>query len=118
MTTLLLKVLITAILVVAISEIGKRSSFAGALLASLPLTSLLALMWLYRDTGDALQAAQLARGIFWLVLPSLLFFLMFPLGVKAGWGFWPAMGAGVSCTILVYGGMIAIDRSFDLKLFG
>ena len=118
MATLLFKVLITAILVVAISEIGKRSSFAGALLASLPLTSLLALVWLYRDTGDALQAAQLAQGIFWLVLPSLLFFLVFPLGVKAGWGFWPAMCAGIACTVSAYGGMVVFDRSFDLKLFG
>ncbi len=82
MATLLFKVLITAILVVAISEIGKRSTLVGALLASIPLTSLLALVWLYRDTGDALQAATLASGIFWLVLPSLLFFLVFPFGVK------------------------------------
>ena len=82
MTGFLTKVLITALLVAAISELGKRSSLAGALLASLPLTSLLALMWLYRDTGSALQAAELAKGIFWLVLPSLALFLVFPLGVK------------------------------------
>ncbi len=118
MATLLFKVLITAILVVAISEIGKRSTLAGALLASIPLTSLLALVWLYRDTGDAVQAATLASGIFWLVLPSLLFFLVFPIGVKAGWGFWPAMCAGVACTVVAYGGMIAVDRGFGLRLFG
>ena len=58
MLVLLTKVLVTAVIVVAISELGKRSSLAGALLASLPLTSLLALVWLYRDTGDAQQAAQ------------------------------------------------------------
>lgn len=113
-----LKVLITALLVVLISEIGKRSSFAGALLASLPLTSLLALIWLYRDTGDALQAAALARGIFWLVLPSLLFFLVFPLAVKAGWGFWQAMGAASACTVAGYGVMVALDKGLALKLFG
>lgn len=118
MATLLLKVLITAVLVVAISEIGKRSSFAGALLASLPLTSLLALIWLYRDTGDALQSAQMARGIFWLVLPSLLFFLVFPLGVKSGWGFWPAIAAGCAATVTGYGAMVALDRGFELRLFG
>jgi len=117
MTTIVVKATITAILVVAISELGKRSSFAGALLASLPLTSLLALMWLYRDTGDALQAAQLARGIFWLVLPSLLFFLLFPLAVKLGWGFWPAMAAGIAGTLAAYGLMIVVDRQLDLHLF-
>ena len=118
MATLLFKVLITAILVVAISELGKRSTLAGALLASLPLMSLLALVWLYRDTGDAARAAQLASGIFWLVLPSLLFFLVFPFAVKAGWGFWLAMSAGVAATVGGYAGLLAIDRVLELKLFG
>lgn len=118
MTALIVKVMITAILVAAIGEIGKRSTLAGALLASLPLTSLLALVWLYRDTGDALRAAEMASGIFWLVLPSLLFFLVFPFGVKAGWGFWPAMAAGVATTIGAYLALLAVDRGFGLHLFG
>ena len=116
--TLLVKVLITAVVVVAISELGKRSSLAGALLASLPLTSLLALMWLYRDTGDAVQAAEMAGSIFWLVLPSLAFFLVFPAGVKAGWGFWMAMGTGIAATLVAYGGLLGINRLFQLRLFG
>lgn len=118
MTTLLIKTLVTAVLVVAISELAKRSTFAGALLASLPLTSLLALIWLYRDTADAVQAADLARGIFWLVLPSLAFFLVFPAGVRAGWSFWPAMGAGIGATLVAYGAMLGIDKVFQLRLFG
>jgi hypothetical protein len=118
MLTIVVKVALTALIVVAISELGKRSSFAGALLASLPLTSLLALMWLYRDTGDALQTAQLAQNIFWLVLPSLLFFVVFPMGVKAGWGFWPAMAAGSAATVVAYGAVVAVDKSFDLRLLG
>lgn len=117
MTAFLVKVLITAVLVGAISELGRRSSFAAALLASLPLTSLLAIMWLYRDTGDALQAAQLARGIFWLVLPSLALFLVFPLGVKVGWGFWPSLAAGTAATLVAYGGLVGVDRWFQLQLF-
>lgn len=118
MATFLIKVLITAILVAAISEIAKRSTFAGALLASLPLTSLLALVWLFRDTGSAVQAAELARSIFWLVLPSLAFFIVFPIGVKAGWQFWPAMAGGVAATLLAYGALLGVDRLFALKLFG
>lgn len=118
MPAFIVKVLITAVLVVAIGELGKRSTLAGALLASLPLTSLLALMWLYRDTGSALQAAEMARGIFWLVLPSLALFLVFPLCVKADWGFWPALGAGIGATLLAYGAMAGIDRWLQLRLFG
>ena len=112
------KALITAILVIGISELAKRSSLAGALLASLPLTSLLALIWLYRDTGDVLQAADLARGIFWLVLPSLAFFIVFPAAVRAGWTFWASMGTGIAATLVAYGAMLGVDRAFGLKLFG
>ncbi|HKE48520.1 MAG TPA: DUF3147 family protein [Rhodanobacteraceae bacterium] len=118
MIALVVKVLLTAIIVVAVSELAKRSTLAGALLASLPLTSLLALIWLYLDTGSATQAADLARGIFWLVLPSLAFFVVFPLGVRVGWGFWTALGAGIAATLVAYGAMLAADRAFGLKLFG
>jgi hypothetical protein len=118
MAALVIKVLLTALIVVAVSELARRSTLAGALLASLPLTSLLALTWLYYDTGDAGQAADLARGIFWLVLPSLAFFLAFPAGVRAGWGFWPSMGAGIAATLAGYGAMLGVDRMFGLKLFG
>jgi hypothetical protein len=115
---LIVKVLVTAIVVVAISELSKRSTLAGALLASLPLTSLLALMWLYRDTGSAMQAAELARGIFWLVLPSLAFFLVFPAAVRGGFGFWSAMGAGTLATLVAYSAMLWLDRAFNLRWFG
>jgi len=118
MAALIVKLVVTALLVVAISELARRSTLAGALLASLPLTSLLALIWLYRDTGDAAQAADLARGIFWLVLPSLAFFVVFPAGVRAGWSFWTSMSAGVAATLAAYGAMLGIDRWFALKLFG
>jgi hypothetical protein len=118
MLTLIVKVLLTALIVVAISELGKRSTLAGALLASLPLTSLLALIWLYRDTADAMQAADLARGIFWLVLPSLAFFVVFPAAVRTGWTFWMSMGAGIAATLVAYGAMLGVDRAFGLKLFG
>jgi hypothetical protein len=117
MTALLWKVALTAVLVAAISEIAKRSTLAGALLASLPLTSLLAIAWLYRDTGSALQAAQLAQGIFWLVLPSLAFFLVFPAAVKGGFGFWPALSFGVLATLACYAALLGVDRYFRLDLF-
>lgn len=92
-----IKVALTAIVVVAIAELGKRSSFWGALLASLPLTSLLAFVWLYVDTGDTARVAGLSSGIFWLVLPSLPLFLVLPALVKAGWNFW--LSLLVSCGI-------------------
>ena len=67
-----------------VSELAKRSSFWGAALASLPLTSLLAFVWLYLDTGDIQKVSSLSQGIFWLVLPSLLLFVVLPLLLRSG----------------------------------
>lgn len=117
MNALIAKVLITAVLVAAISELARRSTLAAALLASLPLTSLLAIIWLYRDSGSALQAAQLASGIFWLVIPSLAFFLVFPLLVKSGVGFWAALSGGALATVACYALLVGADRIFGLELF-
>ena len=68
----IVKLMLTAILVVLVSEIARRSTFAGALLASLPLVSLPAMVWLYVETGDVQRVSQLSTGIFWLVLPCWL----------------------------------------------
>lgn len=82
----LLKVLITAVLVVSIAEVGKRSTLWAAVLASLPLTSVLAFVWMHLDGQTNRQVAELASGIPWLVLPSLLLFwvLDWALRAKAG----------------------------------
>ncbi len=71
-----IKVALSAGVIVAVAEIAKRSSFWAAALASLPLTSLLAFVWLYLETGDIQKITTLAQGIFWLVIPSLLLFVL------------------------------------------
>src|SRR5690349_12496787 len=72
MTQYIIKLLISAAIIVAVSEVSKRSSLIGGLLASLPLTSFLAMLWLYKDTKDTAKVAALSMSIFWLVLPSLV----------------------------------------------
>lgn len=74
----LIKVLLTSVLVVTASEAAKRSVVLGALIASLPLTSILAMIWLYADTRDPQRLAAFATGIFWLVLPSLVMLIVLP----------------------------------------
>jgi len=96
-----LKILITALIVTGVSELGKRFSVIAAILASLPLISILALTWLYWDTGDVAKVSELSQGIFWAVLPSLLFFLVLPLLIKQGFRFGSAML--ISCTIMAFG---------------
>jgi len=103
MTQFLLKVLVSALLVAGAAELARRYSIAGALLASLPLTSILAMIWLWRDGTKETQIADFAASIFWLVLPSLLLFLVMPWMLRAGYGFWPSLGIGCAATALGYG---------------
>jgi hypothetical protein len=102
MSQFLLKVLISALLVAGASELARRHSVIGALLASLPLTSILAMIWLWRDNVPATQIADFAGSIFWLVLPSLLLFISMPLMLRAGYGFWPSLGTGCALSVLGY----------------
>jgi len=105
-----LKLLVTVVLVVAISETAKRSSLAGALLASLPLVSILAFVWLYLDTGNTEKVAVLSYGIFWLVLPSLILFIALPQLLKAGWGFWASLATASLLTVAGYFLMVWLLR--------
>jgi hypothetical protein len=111
-----IKIAVTAVLVVAISEVAKRSSLLGAVLASIPLTSVLAMVWLYADTGDAEKVAELATGIFWLVLPSLVLFIALPLLLRVGWGFAPSLLAASALTVACYFLMLAILKRFGMAI--
>lgn len=107
-----IKVVVTVAVVVAVSEIAKRSSFWGAVLASLPLTSLLAFIWLYTDTGSTQNVATLSQSIFWLVLPSLPLFLLLPVLLRSGWPFWPSLAVACIVTIGAYFSLVwLLERS-------
>jgi len=102
MLYLVIKGLITAILVVAISEISKRSTLIGGILASIPLTSVLALIWLYIDKGDAEQVSRLSVSIFWLVIPSLSLFIILPVLMRKGLHFGAALPIGLVVMVGLY----------------
>ncbi len=116
MSYLILKFTISAALLVGVSEISKRSSFLGGLLASLPLVSVLAMIWLYRDTRDAQKIAALSTSIFWLVLPSLVLFVVLPVLLKRGFNFYPALGLSITAMLACYGAMLLILNRFGVKL--
>jgi hypothetical protein len=98
-----LKTIVSALIIVAVAELAKRSTLIGALVASLPLTSLLAFIWLYRDTHDTARISALSLEIFWLVIPSLALFLALPLLIRLGWGFWWSLLAAIAVTAGSYG---------------
>src|SRR3954467_1101984 len=97
-----LKTLVSALIIVAISELAKRNTVIGALIASLPLTSLLAFIWLYTETRDTARISTLSLEVFWLVIPSLALFLALPLFIRIGWDFWISLLAAIGLTAACY----------------
>ena len=116
MLYLLLKAAISGVIIAVVSETAKRSPGAGALIASLPLVSILGMIWLWRDTGDPVRMEAHVGATFWYVLPSLPMFLMIPALMKRGVPFWGALAAGSALTIGLYAGMTTIGPRFGLKL--
>ncbi|MGQ0644265.1 MAG: DUF3147 family protein [Elusimicrobiota bacterium] len=111
-----LKALISGLVIAGASELGKKFPWFGAVLVSLPLTSILTLAWLYRETGDAQKAAVMARGILLALAPSLLFFVIFPALIKGGWKFVPAMAVSASAMAVTYAGYAWLLARFGITL--
>ncbi|MCI0747583.1 MAG: DUF3147 family protein [Verrucomicrobia subdivision 3 bacterium] len=114
MTQYAIKITVSALIIVAVSEISKRSSFFGGLLASLPIISLMAMIWLYVDTRDVAKVASLSINIFWLVLPSLVFFLIFPWLLKMKVHFVASFVLSTAAMLLSYGLIIVLARKLRL----
>lgn len=111
-----IKVLLTSVLVVTVSEASKRSPLFGALIASIPLTSVLAMIWLYVDTGDTEKIARLSTGIFWLVLPSLVLFISLPILLRAGLDFYVSLAASIALTVGAYFAMLYVLGAAGIEI--
>jgi hypothetical protein len=116
MIYLILKALISGVIIATVSEVAKRSPGFGALIASLPLVSILGMMWLWRDTHDTPRLAAHAEATFWFVLPSLPMFLLVPALLRRGLAFWPALAIGCAVTVALYLGMTWVGPRIGLKL--
>jgi hypothetical protein len=116
MLYLAVKAAISGVIVAAASETARRSPALGALIVSLPLTSLLALLWLWHDAGDTERVAALAQSTFWYVLPTLPMFLLLPLLLRHGAGFWPTLAAGCALTIALYLVTVWVLAKFGVAL--
>ena len=102
MLYLILKAAISGVLVALASEVARRHAGFGALIASLPLVSVLGMIWLWRDTRDVERMADHAQATFWYVIPSLPMFLLIPLMLRAGAGFWVSLASGCALTVVLY----------------
>ena len=112
----LIKAALSGLIVAAVSTIAKRYPGFGALIASLPLVSVLGMIWLWHDKPDARNMAAHAQATFWFVLPSLPMFLLIPAMLRAGVPFWVALLAGCLLTIALYLVMTWIGPRFGLRL--
>lgn len=96
------RAIVSGIIIALIALVGKKAPAAGALIASLPLISILGMIWLWRDTTDTALLADHAEATFYFVLPSLPMFLLIPWMLRGGHGFWLSLSAGATLTIILY----------------
>jgi hypothetical protein len=102
MLLFLTKAAVSGLLVALVSTIAKRYPGWGGLIASLPIVSVLAMIWLYGETGDSGRVAALASGTFWFILPSIPLFLIVPNMIRAGFSFWIALAVACVATMALY----------------
>ena len=111
----LIKLIITTLLIVLISEIAKRNSLAGAMLAAIPLVSILAMIWMYIDTNDSISAVEFSNSIVWLIAPSMTLFIAFPILIKKGFSFYLSLSISVLMTIFAYYSVIFILNKLGIR---
>lgn len=112
----IVKAALLGLIIAAVSTVAKRYPGFGALIASLPLVSVLGMIWLWHDKPDAANMAAHAQATFWFVLPSLPMFLAIPAMLRSGWSFWAALLAGCALTILLYLVTTWLGPRFGLRL--
>jgi hypothetical protein len=116
MLYLLIKALLSGAIVAAVSEIAKRWPGLGGLVASLPLVSVLGMIWLWRDTHDPDRMAAHVSGTLWFIAPSVPMFVLIPFLLKRGIAFWPALAWGCVLTMALYAIMIWAAPKFGVRL--
>jgi hypothetical protein len=112
----IIKIALTAVVIVVVSEISKRLPLLGSLIASLPLISVLGMIWIYQETKDNQKLISHAEGTFWYVLPSLPMFLVMPWMMKKGISFYLSLGAGILLTVILYVIMTKLLSRFGLNI--
>jgi len=110
------KILLTALIIFAITQISDRSTLMAALLASIPIVSVLSMMMMFHEGQTAVEISAFARDIVWLLIPSLLMFIVMPWLIDSrNWDFYPALAAGLACTVTGYFVMVQAMEKFGLS---
>lgn len=112
----LIKTLFSAVIIAIIAYISRKSTTIGGLIASLPLTSILALVWMYHGGSSTQSMIQLSQSIFWMVIPSLIFFLVFPIFLRMNFPFYKALISSSLVLLVTYAIYTQILSHFNVKL--
>tara|TARA_B100001094_G_scaffold87163_1_gene83419 strand:- start:1157 stop:1483 length:327 start_codon:yes stop_codon:yes gene_type:complete len=108
--------LISAGIIVIVSEISKKNTLIGGLIASVPLVSILSMIWLYLDTNDTEKVKALSNGILWMVIPSMALFISFPIMINYGLNFYLSLLLSIFVTVLCYSLVIFMLGYFGIKI--
>jgi hypothetical protein len=111
-----IKVIVSALVIAGVSELAKRYTLMAAILASLPLVSILAMVWLYIDTHDSEKVIALSKGIMWAIIPSVIFFIALPLILKTGLNFYLSLTASALLMFGAYSAYVFLMRKFGVDL--
>ena len=116
MWALIAKALLAGVMIAAIAEVGRRLPAAAALIASLPLVSILGMIFLWNAKPDAENMAEHAQATFWFVLPSLPMFLLIPVLLRNGVSFWLSLAAGCALTVSLYLAMVYAAPRLGIRM--
>ena len=116
MLLIVTKYAVTSLVIVLVSELAKRSDKLGALVASLPIVTIIVMIWLYIEDQGTEKAARHAYYTFWYVLPTLPMFLLTPALLYRGWNFWIALGGGMLLTVICFVVTALISRHLGVSL--
>ena len=111
-----IKLLISSGVIVLVSEIAKKNTYLGGLIASVPLVSVLSMIWLYIDTKDIESVRNLSNSILWMVIPSISLFISLPILLRSGIGFYLSIFLSIIITIGCYGMTILLFSRFGIEL--
>ena len=112
----IIKILVSSGIIVIVSEIAKKNTFFAGLIASIPLVSILSMLWLYFETEDIEKIKNLSNNILWMVIPSLTLFLALPVLIKIGFNFYISLIVSIIITIGCYSATLLILSHYGIKL--
>lgn len=110
------KIMLTALIIFSIVQVSERSTLMAAVLASIPIVSVLSMMMMFHEGQTAVEISAFARDIVWLLIPSLLMFIVMPWLIESkSWDFYPALAVGLACTVTGYFVMVQAMERFGLS---